>query len=238
MLLYKFQSGGFLPSVERFKEEWGLPTSSEKPLRPVQEFKKQFNNKLAAVAPKKAPETFVLEDKRKIRATTQQNIVPERDLKAGTYSTDVVKDIIKVSRQQGVDPATMLAIALAETNLGKTDSNWGHIKESFEGMPTDFIGFYKNKLNETKHLNLNTEALKIQAYNGLGTINGNTEADYHGFKAKSFYGVPVPAGGINLRLNPLYGKEIIDLRENVIKQNPFIQELLAPKPTKNILYKR
>jgi hypothetical protein len=37
---------------------------------------------------------------------------------------------------------------------------------------------------------------------------------------KKIYGVPVPKGGISMRQNPLYGKQIIDLRDNVLKQSP------------------
>jgi hypothetical protein len=37
---------------------------------------------------------------------------------------------------------------------------------------------------------------------------------------KKIYGVPVPKEGINMKKNPLYGKQIMDLRDNVLNQNP------------------
>jgi hypothetical protein len=57
-------------------------------------------------------------------------------------------------------------------------------------------------------------------YNGLGKIFPSTEQKYHGFKMKKIYGVPVPQGGLSLRDNPLYGKQVVDIRENVLKKNP------------------
>jgi len=63
-------------------------------------------------------------------------------------------------------------------------------------------------------------------YNGLGTVTPDTEKDYHGFRMKKIYGVPVPASGINMRKNPLYGKQIVDIRDNVLKQNPEFLKLV------------
>ena len=65
---------------------------------------------------------------------------------------------------------------------------------------------------------------RIQAYNGLGMIKPDTEKSYHGYKMDSIYGVPLTEKGINMRENPLYGKRILDLTNNVIMQNKMIRD--------------
>lgn len=173
------------------------------------------------------PKEFInLKDTRKVRATTGEKINPNVDLKADKYNKAIIDNIIKKAKAVGVDPSTMLAIALQETNFGKTDSNLGHVKKGYKGYPYSYIDFYKQKLNEAK---FKDELLQIQYYNGLGTVYPETEEDYHGYEMQKIYGVPLPASGINMRKNPLYGKQIIDLRDNVILKNPYIQKALKQK---------
>jgi hypothetical protein len=77
------------------------------------------------------------------------------------------------------------------------------------------VALMNQKLREHPHPA--SEALKIQAFNGLGILKplpGST----------SMYGIPLP---IDTRKNPVYGKRVIDLRENVIKPNKDIQALIA-----------
>jgi hypothetical protein len=176
------------------------------------------------------PKEFVdLKDTRTIRATTGEKINPNVDLKADKYNKVVIDNIIKKSKAVGVDPSTMLAIALQETNFGKKDANLGHALYGDTAYPYGYIDFYKQKLNEAKRAKIDNELLQIQYYNGLGTVTPETEEDYHGFKMQKIYGVPIPAGGINMRKNPLYGKQIVDLRDNVVLKNPYIQKALKEK---------
>jgi hypothetical protein len=177
-------------------------------------------------------DTFYLEDNRKINAASGEPIVPTRDLFGGRYSRDVAEDIIKTSKNAKQDPYTMLAIALQETLLGKNDNNLGHIKDPMsDSMPEDYIYFFQNKQDELRNNedfdydNL-SELLKIQAYNGLGTVYPHTEEDYHGHAMDYIYGVPLTGEGINMKENPLYGKRIIDLRDNVLKNNEAIKFLV------------
>ena len=176
------------------------------------------------------PKEFIdLKDTRTVRATTGKKINPNVDLKADKYNKVVIDSIIKKAKAVGVDPSTMLAIALQETNFGKKDANLGHALYGDIAYPYGYIDFYKEKLNEAKRAKIDNELLQIQYYNGLGTVYPETEEDYHGFKMQKIYGVPLPASGINMRKNPLYGKQIIDLRDNVILKNPYIQKALKQK---------
>jgi hypothetical protein len=176
------------------------------------------------------PKEFIdLKDTRTVRATTGEKINPNVDLKADKYNKVVIDSIIKKAKAVGVDPSTMLAIALQETNFGKKDANLGHALYGDIAYPYGYIDFYKEKLNEAKRAKIDNELLQIQYYNGLGTVYPETEEDYHGFKMQKIYGVPLPASGINMRKNPLYGKQIIDLRDNVILKNLYIQKALKQK---------
>ncbi len=63
-------------------------------------------------------------------------------------------------------------------------------------------------------------------YNGMGKLgvqrmNGKpTPTKYYGLDVTE-------KAPLDLKKNPLYGKTIQDLRDNVIKKNPRIQKLLA-----------
>lgn len=84
----------------------------------------------------------------------------------------------------------------------------------------NFARVAKDKINYAKSLGLDSEIQQLQAYNGFGKVFPSTEENYNGFKMKQIYGVDVPSTGINMKQNPLYGKRILDLKNNVIKQNP------------------
>lgn len=169
-----------------------------------------------------------LQDPRKTRATTGQAINPNRDLVSGEYNWHIVTDIINRAKKEGIDPYTALAIGLQESQLGKTDKeNIGHsLYTNFKEDPYSYISFYKQKLNEADKANVTDEAARIQYYNGLGIVTPRTEKNYHGYEMQSIYGVPIPSEGINLKNNPLYGKQIIDLRDNVIKHNDRINQYI------------
>lgn len=175
----------------------------------------------------KNPKSFItLEDPRTIRATSGQKINPNVDLMSGKYNEAVIKNIIKKAKSLGVDPATAVAIALQESRIGQTDPSLGHLLHGESEDPYAYINFYKQKLKEAKRAGINDELLQIQYYNGLGTVTPKTEKKYHGYEMQKIYGVPIPKSGINMRENPLYGKQIVDLRDNVIKRNKQIQKYL------------
>lgn len=64
------------------------------------------------------------------------------------------------------------------------------------------------------------EAYRIQAYNGLNKLT----KEYYGGNITHAYGLPLP---IDTKENPVYGKRVIDLRDNVIKANSTINELVG-----------
>lgn len=165
-------------------------------------------------------------DNRKINATTGKKINPNIDLVSDNYDRNTVQKIIKYAGKHKVDPLTALAIDLQETGFGKTEGNIGHLIgrqdiefENFTDPADAFVRVLKSKQNYAKKLGIKDENTIIQTYNGLGKVYPQTEQDYHGFKMKKIYGVDVPKTGIDMKKNPLYGKRIIDLRDNVLRQN-------------------
>lgn len=171
---------------------------------------------------------FYLPDTRTIRATTGKPINPNVDLMAGEYSEDVVKEIITKAREKGVDPKTALAIALQESQFGKKDPNLGHSSIG-DTDPYGYMDILKSKIGLAKSKGHDDEYKQIQFYNGTGKLFPHTEAGYHGFTAGKFYGVPVTEAGLDMMQNPLYGKQIVDLRDNVIGKSEHIDSLLNVK---------
>lgn len=183
---------------------------------------------------KKDSEYLDLKDERKIRSTTGLPIDPNTDLLSGKYKKDTINDIIYYAKKHDVDPYTALAVGLQETGLGTSDPNIGHTigdqdVERGENEIEDFVKVLKYKTSDyakKQGISDDDEEKRLQAYNGYGNVNTETEEDYHGFKMRKIYGVPIPKEGINMKENPLYGRQIIDIRDNVIKKNKNINELI------------
>jgi hypothetical protein len=85
---------------------------------------------------------------------------------------------------------------------------------------------YKNKKAQAIKNNVTDPAMQIQYYNGLGVVKPETEQSYHKFKMQSIYGVPLPPEGISMKANPLYGKQILDIRDNILKADPNLQNYI------------
>ena len=181
------------------------------------------------------PEMVELKDTRKVRATTGAKVNPNKDLVTGKYSKNIIENIIHKAKAQGVDPTTALAVALQETGLDNSmEGNVGHTigkqdvfmgqddVDNFISVLKDKTGRYSDKLGVSK----DDEAMRLQAYNGFGKVVPSTESDYHGFNMKKIYGVPIPKEGLDMKKNPLYGKQILDLRDNVIKKNKSVMDII------------
>ena len=196
----------------------------------IDNIKEFFVEKTNKVINKSAPEnsspkTFKIEDKRKVLATSGKPIRPNVDLTSGEYDLDVLNGIIESAKRNKLsieDAKNLAAIAFQETKFGKVDENLGHVFDNIESRSDleALTNAYITKMKEADRLGIKDDATRLQVYNGLGVIKPSTEQGYHGFKMKKIYGVPVPNEGINMKKNPLYGKQIMDLRDNVLNQNP------------------
>jgi hypothetical protein len=170
-----------------------------------------------------------LKDNRKTRATTNKPINPNVDLVSGKFSLQPLNDLMHYAKKQGLskeDMYNLAAIDLQETRWGATDNQTGHVQGDYgkENLSENFVEAYKYKMKEADRLGISDPAERLQVYNGRGKIFPDTEEDYHGFKMKKIYGVPVPKEGLDLRKDPLYGKQILDIRDNVLKKNAWLTE--------------
>lgn len=171
------------------------------------------------------PDEIDIKDLRKIRKTTNKKIDPNSDLVSGKYDTRLIGEMLEQAKEFGIskeDAWNLAAIGLQESGWGKTDENLGHVLGDVSQGDTEhpFINAYLNKMRDADRLKITNPELRLQVYNGLGVVKPETEENYHGFKMKKIYGVPVPKEGINMKKTPLYGRQIIDIRDNVLKKNP------------------
>ena len=194
------------------------------------------------------PQKIAIKDTRKIRATTGKPMVDTRDYKTESYSGKDIYNLIKSTddfnkntdydsntyfKKHNIDKSTIVAQALAETGIGKTDSNLGHVVNMLGENAADAMVYKVNeKITDANRLKLTNEVDILQIYNGNKHLTPKTESKYHqsigkGSTQSAFYGVPIPKEGfIDTKKNPLYGKEVIDLRNNVINKNQDIQNMI------------
>jgi len=179
---------------------------------------------------------FTINDTRKIDRATGLPITDRNKLTA-TTDTDLVKSIVQRARKNGLDPTESLAMAFQETSLRMPKPNKyfpdpirasnpftvgakdefpggmgvGEWQDKNGGDSIDaFMALYKNKL---QHARNDSDASRIQSWNGYGNV-------------KDLYGVK---GNINMGQNPVYGKRIMDIKENIIAKDPTIQKILTGK---------
>lgn len=171
-----------------------------------------------------------------------------RGFKTGAYPKARILAVIQAAKKVGVDPHQALALALQETGFGtykihttaatqgrRNRAGWGTVGDvgfdandeeamaqlTGQGMDATAVRLayaLKKKLAYAKALGFKDEAAQLQAYNGYGKLTKNS------FGSNKAYGVDI-GGGINLRDNPLYGKRLIELK-NDLKNNKDIQALM------------
>jgi hypothetical protein len=176
-----------------------------------------------------------ISDKRKIRATTGKPIKPTRDLVSGYYREDVIDSLARTAIENGINPYRAIAQGLAESNLGYTDDNIGHSLYGKGNSPyLDMMEAIKEGDKLAAKLGKTKEEDVIQGYNRYGKLTPNTEKSYHGYKSKSFYGVPIPKEGLDMNVNPLYGKHVLDLQKNVIEKSPEVTQIVQKYQRPNV----
>jgi hypothetical protein len=219
---YLYQDGG---DINPGKQKAVVSTTSVNTKLLPQEVIEDFNRYVSRIP---LPPTKII-DKRVYNPVTKTKIKPTRDLLSGEYDTSVINNLVKYSKEYDVDPYLALAVGLQETQLGKTDSNIGHVMDLLNedsNAERNLVSTLKDKMDYAKKLGYKDTKHLIQAYNGLGTITPETEKKYHGFKMKSIYGVPIPKEGINMSKTPLYGEKIQNIADSVLKQNPNIVNIV------------
>jgi hypothetical protein len=156
----------------------------------------------------------------------------------GKYPIRHLRGVVQAARATGQDPYEAAAFVLQESSLGLNGKrNLGYtyqapsdaqLKEMADlsaktGIELRYLEpliLYRDKLAEAKRLGYTDRAKQIQVYNGDKLLTReNANAD-------RAYGVPIPPEGIHLGKNPLYGKRVLQLAEDM-RRNPYLRSLLA-----------
>ena len=180
----------------------------------------------------KYPEVFKIVDQRNIDSITGQPVSDYSKLH-GSFDATFVEEVVKKALARGIDPYTALAIPHVETGGTPSGSanpfavNYEN-PQQLEKLIADPIGasldILRQKLKLADKLGYDTYAKMVQMYNGMGTL---TQGAVGGKKA---YGVEIPEEGISMKENPLYGKRIEDVRNNILMQNEelvsFVESLM------------
>lgn len=174
----------------------------------------------------------VINDGRKVVAATGDKMSNVFS-KSGSYDTNTIKNVIKAAKFNNVDPNLALAVALQETGLGKNTTldnvvhNWyGDAPKGLDRGAWMLTKELKSKIDEGKKLGFKDEALLIQMFNGMGRLYPQLRVNGV-LQPQKMYGITVTKDKpLDMRKNPVYGKTVIDLRDNVIKSHPEIQSLI------------
>jgi len=194
----------------------------------------------------KYPEVFKVIDQRTTDTITGKPVSDYSKLH-GSFDATFVEEVVKKALARGIDPYTALAIPHVETGGTPSGSanpfavNYEN-PQQLEKLIADPIGasldILRQKLKLADKLGYDTYAKMVQMYNGMGTL---TQGAVGGKKA---YGIEIPDEGIKMRENPLYGKRVEDVRNNILMQNEelvsFVESLMKdyPQPTfPSTLYK-
>jgi hypothetical protein len=180
-----------------------------------------------------------IKDNRDVDYATNQKL-NEGNRMSADVDPEYIKHLIDSAKKYGVDPYTTLAIGLNETGLKLGDKNKynpdpiksanpfmiSSVNDDLPKSYTDgdsltdlFFKIFKEKQDTAKKMGKNSEEDMIQAYNGYGTIKGRGK----------LYGIDTDKNPIDFNKNPIYGKRIIDIRDNIIKKHPELVKLIEGK---------
>ena len=187
--------------------------------------------------PAKKRDVIHIDDNRQVEATSGTP-VKQTSRFTGKYDRETIEKIVNTAKQKGIDPNTALAMSMQESGIGNARSDnpfsidIGALnkqqQDKFTENPLAFsMDFLKDKIGYAKHLGKKDEASQLQAFNGYGKVFQDTEMAEDGGNTNQWYGVDVTKQPLDMNKNPVYGKRIIDLRDNVIKKNPDIQAIIG-----------
>jgi predicted methyltransferase len=98
-------------------------------------------------------------------------------------------------------------------------------QEDLDYVDSDPIGFSLKKLSEkfayAKKLGKKTDEDIIQSWNGYGKLKAGTEDIKN-----TAYGIDISKEPLDMNKNPVYGKRVKDIRDNILKKNPEVVEII------------
>ena len=222
--------GHYTQSVEDFKNQFFPDIENQKPINEV----------MSQLQPDNLPElewrndlnynTIPIPDKRKVDYVTNKKLTDRNKLHSN-IDKDLARHIISKALENDIDPYEALAIGLQETNYHDDYSgNPFRVKDIVSQKEFDESGgdpidasmrIMKKKWELAKILGKKGDAERIQAWNGYGKVGKTTEGNQD-----TVYGIDVTKNPIDMSVNPVYGKRIIDIRDNILKKNPEIVKIV------------
>lgn len=165
-------------------------------------------------------------DTRKIDGITGKPVGPTK-LMSAVADASLLARIVREAKKQQVDPYTALAVAHQETGFKDKIDPYHVIPDDNDWRSNDDyiqmgIRRLKNGFKIANNLGKSGEAAQIQAYNGYGKVGQNTEG-----RQRMMYGIDVTHNPIDMNKTPVYGKRIIDIRDNILKKNPEIAKIVS-----------
>ncbi|MEI6186870.1 MAG: hypothetical protein WCP46_00010 [Alphaproteobacteria bacterium] len=150
---------------------------------------------------------------------------------------DYIRNIVKKAKKAGVDPYNALAMAYQESRFGNSEGgreNPFHISREYDDDYSklekkhggDEVAMFMDMLKSrtdyaAKKLHKKGDAELLQSYNGYGKLTPNSED-----KSDYYYGINVREHPIDMAKNPIYGKTVVDIRDNIIKKNPDLVNII------------
>ena len=235
-----------LPSLEEMKKRnLYRPTAEQtesaefRPYRQEVDYAKLPDIKRKDIIVKK--DTMNVIDTREIDATSGKKIT-DRNNQNSMANIDTIKQLINGAKKRGLDPTTVLAMAMQETGFGTerpsadVSTSWNPLQLNIPppGGKFDYkisllepsLDFLKEKIDYAKKLGKKTEEEIIQAWNGYGKVGVGYYPYPDAPPINKFYGIDVSKKPLDMAKNPVYGKRVVDLRDNVIKKNPDLMKLI------------
>jgi len=200
--------------------------------KPIEEFKQKY-----WTAPQKAKVSI-----KDIREKDLVTDLPMSDTNRmhSEIDVDTIKKIAEKAKEYNIDPYTAIAIGIQETGFSPDYADnplrlsyMVKNQEDLDRMDTDPIDFSMQKLSEkfayAKKLGKKTDEDIIQAWNGYGKLKAGTEDI-----TNTAYGIDISKTPIDMGKNPVYGRRVKDIRDNILKKNPEVVEIvnsiLSPVP--------
>lgn len=172
---------------------------------------------------------IIIKDNRK-RDGASSIPITDKNRKDAVINPVLARRIVREAKFQGVDPYTALAVAYQESDLGAIETfdnpfQLLEITSEDKDLVKKGVSFLKEKINYGKKLGKKTEEEILQAYNGYGKIKPYRRTINGPLLGRKMYGIDI-TNGLDMSKNPVYGKRIIDLRDNVLKTQPEIVKLV------------
>lgn len=190
-----------------------------------------------------------LEDPRKKNPITKGDLSNYGKKNIKNIDEDLVREITEKGIKAGRDPYTLLAMATQETGLG-TSGTSGNINpfhlnldmepstsRSSKQIRSNYIDksieFMNEKGRLANSLGKTEDADRLQSWNGYGTVWG--DKPMYGMHADSMKQRTnlnrwqidgVKEYGIDMKENPVYGKQVLSIRDSVVKQSPEIVDIV------------